>query len=122
MFERLSEESGNVIAYRVKGKLTEEDYKAIEPEIDRFIEEKGTLRMFVDLQEFESIDAGAIKADFELALQVRNEIEKLVIVGDEKWQEWMTMLSRPLTSGEVRYFYPSQSHAAWEWVQNGEGA
>lgn len=119
MFQKLDESSGNTVGYKVVGKLTEEHYASIGRELDELVDQTGKIRLLVDLQDFEGIDLGGIREDFRIGMRHRNDIEKLAVVGDRKWQEWMTRISDPLTSGEVRYFDTSEMDSAWAWVRNG---
>lgn len=116
MFEKLPFISDNVVGYKVEGKVNEADYESVGPELDQMVAEHGNLRMLVDLQDFEGIEPGAVLADLKLDMKHRNNVEKLAVVGDRKWEEWMTMLSRPFTTGEVRYFDGPQVEEAKEWV------
>jgi hypothetical protein len=44
------------------------------------------------------------------------DIERLAIVGEKTWHQWMTGFCKPFTSAEVRHFTMAQLDAAREWV------
>ncbi|MEP0460430.1 MAG: STAS/SEC14 domain-containing protein [Flavobacteriaceae bacterium] len=38
------------------------------------------------------------------------------MVGDKKWQEWITQFMKPFTNAEVRYFDSEQKEKAKKWI------
>jgi hypothetical protein len=40
-------------------------------------------------------------------------IERIVMVGDWKWEAWM---AKPFTMAKVKYFEASQIDDAWAWI------
>jgi hypothetical protein len=38
------------------------------------------------------------------------------MVGDQKWQDWITTLVDPVKKGEVRYFDLADRDAALQWL------
>jgi hypothetical protein len=117
MFERVPNISEDVVGYRVKGKVRKEDYEALGLELERLVAEQGKLRMLVDWRGFEGIEPGTVLADLQLDMEHSNNIEKLSVVGNHKWEEWLTTLSKPFISGEVKYFDESRTEEAKEWAQ-----
>jgi hypothetical protein len=45
-----------------------------------------------------------------------NQIERVAMVGDKKWQEWMAAFCKPFTTGKVRYFDHEKLDEARTWV------
>jgi hypothetical protein len=105
-----------VLHVRVGGRLTDADYQQFVPEVERLIERHGTLRLLVELSDFHGWHAGALWDDFKIYLKHGNEIERLAIVGEKAWQEWMTRLAKPFLRAEVRYFDQVQAGDARRWV------
>ena len=44
------------------------------------------------------------------------DIERLAMVGEKKWEEWMAKFCRPFTNAEIRYFDQSQAEEARSWI------
>ena len=42
------------------------------------------------------------------------------MVGDGKWEQWMTTFCKPFTKAKVMYFDKSHIDAAWKWLQENE--
>jgi hypothetical protein len=45
-----------------------------------------------------------------------NHIERVAMIGDKKWQEWMAAFSKPFTTAKVRYFHHEKLNEARTWV------
>jgi SpoIIAA-like len=48
-----------------------------------------------------------------------NQIERVAMVGDKKWQKWMVAFCKPFTTGKVRYFDHEKLDKARVWVTGG---
>ncbi len=97
MIERLAESSGKTIGYRVVGRLTEADYlDTLIPEIDKNIKEFSRIRVLFLMENFEGWTVGGAWEDFTLGPKFR-DVERLAVVVDETWDEWMTWLFRVFT-------------------------
>ncbi len=110
-------DAGKVLLARVTGKLTREDYDRLVPETEGLIARYGKLRILVEMHDFHGLTAGALWEELKFDLKHFNDFEKLAVVGEEKWQEWMTRFSKPFTSAEVRFYPPEDIAAARHWVR-----
>jgi hypothetical protein len=45
-----------------------------------------------------------------------NDIERLAIVGEERWHKWMASFCKPFTTATVRYFTFAQIDQAHAWL------
>ena len=117
MFEKLEGSSGKVVGIRATGKLTNEDYKGFIPVLEEAIEQCGSVCMLWELVDFTGWELGAMWEDMKFATKHCSQVERLAMVGDKKWEEWMAKLSAPFMEGEVKYFDKSQLDEAWAWVR-----
>ena len=118
MLEKMSQSSGNVLGYRVIGKLTKEDYATVAADIEALGQQESSIGLLLDLEAFEGeeIEARGAKLSFEGDYQER--IAKLAIVGDKKWhEERLTLADRLNYTRELRFFPTDEREAAWEWSQ-----
>jgi hypothetical protein len=46
-----------------------------------------------------------------------NDIERLALVGESRWQKGMAVFCRPFTTAHVRYFDRSHLAEAREWIE-----
>lgn len=46
------------------------------------------------------------------------DIEKIAIVGEQKWERWMVSIMKPFTKAWVMYFSLADKEKAMEWIMN----
>ena len=114
MFTVLPGVAGNVLAARASGTLTTEDYRQFTSELEQRIRRYGGVRVFLELDDFHGWDLGAAWADFAFGLKHLGDFQGCAVVGDKKWEEWLTDLGRPFF--KVRYFDRSEKTEAWDWL------
>ena len=68
------------------------------------------------MADFHGWNAGALWDDCKVYLKHGNEIERLALVGERKWQEWMDRLVRPFLPTDTRYFDHAQASEARRWI------
>lgn len=114
---QLSEENGGkILAVHVSGKLVKEDYAQFVPEFERLVRQHGKMRMLFDMTDFHGWEAGAMWADTKFAIHHFDDIEKIAMVGETKWQHGMAVFCKPFTKAAVRYFDHIDAAAARTWL------
>lgn len=117
MFEKMNESAGNVAGYRVVGKITKDDYESLVPEVEALVEQEGNIRLLLDMEQFKGEEVEAWGADLKFGREFRKKIDKLAIVGDKRWEKWLTALADPFYAREAEYFKTDDRDAAWSWLQ-----
>lgn len=117
MFKKMSESDGNVLGYQVIGDISKEDYTALVAEVQTIIDAQGSVRMLLDMEQFKSEKASAWGSDLNFGRTYRKLIEKMAIVGDKKWESWMTKLVEPFYAREAKYFHTADIDEAWRWLK-----
>lgn len=117
MFQKLEESSGNVIGFKLSGKLTDTDYQEVIPQFEESIEKWGKIRILWILEDFHGWEAKAAWDDLKYWLKFKDDIERCALIGDEKWEEWMTKLAKPFMRTKVKYFDQSHMQEAWDWAR-----
>ena len=108
-----------VLAFRLSGKLHDRDYETFVPIVDAAVRAQGKVRLLAQFTAFEGWDAHAAWDDMKVAIRHYADFERIAMIGDRKWEEWMAKLCRPFTQASVRYFDAAQADAAWVWVKEG---
>lgn len=108
--------SEKVLHVRVSGRLTDADYREFVPAVEELIARQGSLRLLIEMTDFHGWNVGALWDDLKVYLKHGNEIERLAMVGEKRWQEWMSRLARPFLRAEVRYFDMAQAGDARRWI------
>ncbi|HEY1732065.1 MAG TPA: STAS/SEC14 domain-containing protein [Terriglobales bacterium] len=126
MIERLRESSGGVLGFRVVGKLTAEDIKDFEPQLDFLIQERKhkPIGILADLSEMHGAELKARWEEMRFLQKHTDHIARMAVVGADKWEEIMAMLTAgaSVLEAETRYFETSEILRAWEWVRTAKHA
>lgn len=117
MYRRLEQSAGNVLGYHLSGKLTEEEVKEIYREVEGVIEQHGKARLLCVLGDLSMPEMGAAWEDLKRTPQWVKDLERLALVGDERWQRWMAGVSDLISQGEAEFFREGDIDKAWEWVK-----
>jgi hypothetical protein len=117
MIEKLAESSGNILGYKAIGVVKVSDYEKLVPEVESLVEMEGHFRMLLDLGEFKSEEVRAWLPDLKFGLRFRDKIDKMAIVGDKRWEEWMTPLAKPFYARDAKFFHSAEIAKAWAWLR-----
>lgn len=118
MIKILEQTQGNIIATRATEKLTEADYHKILPLAKNLITQHNKIRWYFEFDNFEGWNPKALWEDIKFDATHVDDFEKVAIVGEKKWEEWMTQGMKPFTSAEIKYFDTSQREEALQWIKN----
>ena len=102
---------------RISGKLTHKDYRRFVPEFERLARQHGKIRVLFEMEDFHGWKAAALWEDIKFDLKHFADIERLAMVGDRRWQKWMSEFCRPFTTAEIRYFSRSAAVGARAWLE-----
>ncbi len=108
----------NVIEIHPQGKVSQKDFETIAPKVDKLIEEKGSVCLFVDAREFKGWDSfSALRAHFKFVKARHVHVKKAAIVIGHLWQKWLVQFMRLFLHPQVRMFHPDDLKAAKIWLQ-----
>ncbi|WP_459557455.1 SpoIIAA family protein [Lacunimicrobium album] len=116
MIERLTSSDDRVLAFKLSGKLHDEDYKTFVPLIDESIAAHGKTRVLAVFHEFSGWDVAALWDDIKFSTTHCTKIERLALVGESTWEKYMASVCKPFTMATIKYFDVSELDAAWAWV------
>ena len=117
MIEQLPAPSEKVLAFKMSGKLHAEDYRKFVPLIDEVAAKAGKVRLLAQFHDFQGWDLHALWDDIKFATTHCTKIDRIALVGDKKWEEWMAKVCKPFTFAKIRYFDAAQIQSAWDWLQ-----
>ena len=114
---QLNEENGGkMLVVHVSGKLAAADYEHFVPEFERLVREHGRVRGLFDMTGFHGWTAGSLWEDTKFAMHHFHDIDRLVVVGETKWQEGMATFCKPFTNATTRYFDNADASNARRWL------
>lgn len=126
MIERLKETGETAFGFRVVGKLSEEDLRAFEPQLEFFIAQrkKHPIGILVDLTEMSGAEWKARWEDMRFLQKHTDHIARMAVVGAEGWDALAAMLTAgaAILESETRYFDSSEIQQAWQWVRTAKYA
>jgi hypothetical protein len=92
------------------------DYAQFVPAFERLVRQHGKLSVLFDMTDFHGWEAGALWEDTKFALHHFADIERIVMVGETRWQQGMTSFCKPFTTATVRYFDHTDAAVARTWL------
>jgi hypothetical protein len=117
MIEKLDSPAAGVLGFRISGKLQDEDYKTFVPAVDAAIAGGGKTRILAQFHDFQGWDAKALWDDIKFSTTHCTKIERIALVGEKKWEEWMAKVCKPFTMAKIKYFDAKDVDAAWKWLE-----
>ncbi len=120
MFQEIPVSEKNIFAFRVSGKLTDEDYQEFLPRLDALIEEYGKISLLFELDDFKGWDMKAAWDDLKYGLDHEEDFERIAVVGEKRWHRWITKFGNLMTRTEIRYFDRDDLQKAWDWLREGD--
>lgn len=102
-------EAGNVVRVKVSGKLTQADYDELIPSWEQVIARHGSMRMLFEMENFRGWEPSAAWDDFPFGWAHGKKVERIAMVGEKTWQEWMARLASLFVSEEVKYLISGSS-------------
>ncbi len=117
MAVHLSEiDDGRLLEVQASGRLSKRDYQEFVPELERLIQKYGKVRVLFEMADFHGWNPGGVWEDLKFDVRHFSDIERLALVGDKRWQQWMAKFCRPFTKAEIRYFDHAHERDAREWI------
>ena len=111
---------GNIQAFRLSGKLTEEDYtNNLIPELERALENYKTIRLLLRVEHFEGWKPGGAWEEFK-NWPLYSKIERIAFVADDSWAEWMSGMLKmfgAFTGLSISFYRIDQMETAWDWIE-----
>jgi hypothetical protein len=82
-----------------------------------FMKREGKIKILVLLEDFLGWERGADWEDVNFQGEHDRDIEKIAIIGDEKWRNLvLAFTGKPFRPVEIEYFTPSQLEQARAWI------
>jgi hypothetical protein len=109
--------STNALRIIAPGKLKEDDFQQIAPQIEGIIRKCGKIRLLIDgsgLNGWENIAAFENHAAFVKNHQ--QKVERIAVIVGHEWQDWLIGAVRVFVHPDVRTFDKSHESEALQWI------
>ena len=117
MITKLERSHDGILGFTLSGELHDADYKEFVPAVDAAIASHGKVRLLAHFHDFKGWDLHALWDDIEFATTHCTKMERIALVGEKKWEEWMAKVCKPFTMAKVQYFESSEMDKAWAWLR-----
>jgi len=116
MIEILEETQGDLIAAKVKGKITEQDYEIFIPVLEKTLKDYNRPNLYCEVYELELPSPKAIWEELK-NIPNYNKLGKCAIVSDQKWLDTMAKVADKPMTPDIKFFSFEQKAQAKEWVK-----
>lgn len=123
MLQLLDFTGENIIATKANDLLGIKDYEKIHPFIHNIISTGKKVRWYFEMDDSSSSNSTGFWEDGEIEINYGNmkfthfdDIEKIAIVGDNKWKKCMLSIMKPFINADLKYFELSEKEKAKEWI------
>ena len=117
MIEPVPIPAGNVIGFRIEGKISGEDVSLITEEIEARLERYSKLRIYAEVDGLAGMTMKALFKDIAFSLRHFRDFEREAIVTDAAWLRQLALIGDRVVPGiEVRHFYKSERDDALQWI------
>jgi hypothetical protein len=117
MIKTLDRTNGRILGFALSGKLHDEDYRDFVPAVDAAVAAHGNIRLLAHFVDFHGWDMHALWDDIKFSTTHCSKVERIALVGDRLWEEWMAKVCKPFTLAHIRYFEASRIDEAWTWLE-----
>ena len=116
--ELIENTEAKTLEVKASGKLSAEDYETLEPGVEKLIEGSGKIKILFIMHDFHGWDLGAVWQDIKFATKHCRDIEKVAMVGESAWENWMATICKPFTMSSIKYFDAGEEEAARRWLMS----
>ncbi len=118
MYRRFDDGNSQVLAYRLSGKVTDDEVEEIKRELSQVVDTRGKARLLVELGDLAAPEPSAVWEDLKATPTYVKDVERFAIVGDRRWHEWAAALSDKLTAADSEFFESARLDEAWDWIRS----
>jgi len=105
-----------VVAYELHGHFSADDMRELLTHLESEMEKRGKLRLYQDVSGYEGVELKAIGEKFKHMGKLWSGIEKVAVVGDQRWMEIWIGIVDPITPQQLKYFPVEEKDAAFAWL------
>jgi hypothetical protein len=122
MSTAIQKETGNIWQFRVSGVLKKAELDAAQAEAREQIARTGKIKVLLLLEDFQGWEKGADWGDMTFTDTYGDQIERIAIVGDPKWEtETLMFIGAGFRRTAVKFFAPGEATQARAWLKGGMG-
>jgi hypothetical protein len=102
---------------RVTEKLTHADYQQFASRFETMLEQHGKLNVLFEMVDLHGWEAAVVWDDIRFDAKHFSDIQRLAMVGDQRWEKAMSVASQLFTTAKIRYFDSVAIEEARAWLK-----
>lgn len=106
----------NIVALKISGTLTKEDYLSIIPTLEAKMKQFGKIRFYAEVENLGMPTLSALWEDIKFDYKHYRDFSHVAVVGEPDWMASLTKLTAPLVPAEVRVFGNEEKSTAMQWL------
>ena len=111
--------AGKLLQLKLQGMFKKADYDRMIQIAKKSIEREGKVCVLIILEAFEGWERHEDWGDVSFVSEQGRHIEKMAIVGDEKWQDdALAFTAKGFRATAIEFFTPSQLNEARTWLSS----
>lgn len=108
----------DILECRVTGELTGADLDHLVPVLKKHIAESDDSRLLLIMEDFSGwSNVATFWKDMKMDAEYIGQFSRIALVGDARWEEWVTRLVKPLAPNEIEFFEPHAMAHARRWIR-----
>jgi 2-polyprenyl-6-methoxyphenol hydroxylase-like FAD-dependent oxidoreductase len=115
--KRLPASNGIALGYTLNGQLSDADYQTLSLDMADVLAAHDQVNLLLNIESFDGIGLKALWDDVQFGRKYGRSIQKLAIVGDQRWSDWLAKTAQPLYAQHSRHFSEVELDAAWDWLR-----
>ncbi len=116
MIKVLDLTQGNIIAFRMEGKVKAKDYEIIDPLLEKTRKENDEIKLLMDIGKIEGVEGAAIAKDFKTYFKHIGAVSRIAVVTDFESHKALLKLSDIFTNIEIKFFPQKEKDIAISWI------
>lgn len=124
MLQVLEQTDENLIAIRIGGTVSSQDYNVLRTLLNDRLPAHDGLRWYVEMAAFDSWGSQTLWEKFKLDLHLADQtpLSRVAMVGDKNWEDWIAPIWKwlgavyPLQPNEIKFFPLERRETALTWI------
>ena len=118
MIEIIPFDEENIIGFRVKGRLEDNEFDEIVGIMEERLKLHKKLRVYAEMEEFKGMSVNSFMKDIHYSLRYWRNFDKEAVVSDKGWlKTWIGIAGSIVPGVEVRHFTFDEKEEAKEWIR-----
>ena len=118
MIEIIPFEEGNIIGFRINGRIEEDKFDEAVAKMEEMLKHYDRLRVYAEIEKIGGMSVNTLMKDIHFKLKHWRDFEKEAVVSDKGWlKSWIAIADKLFPHIEVKHFSTDEKEEAKEWIR-----